>query len=112
MRKPDDIKQPSRLTHTETKRANLMKESEPMEALKPHLSRPLEAKKDLLQEALGQISKRKATKTTWYVVTIKLKGKAESKEVAKENCRLRLVHMASLPEKYIEIVEVSECSPP
>lgn len=52
------------------------------------------------------------SETAWYVVTIKLKGKAKSKEAAKENCRFRLVHLAMMPEKDVEIVDISECSPP
>jgi len=44
----------------------------------------------------------------WYVVTVKLRGKATSKTEAMERCKLCLRHMAGFPEKNIEIIDAVE----
>jgi len=44
----------------------------------------------------------------WYIVTVKLKGKAKTKEDARERCKLLLRYRAGLREENIEIVNVEE----
>jgi hypothetical protein len=48
----------------------------------------------------------------WYEVTIKFKGRAESAETAKKNCKLRIIQMTGMPENYIETIDAKECLPP
>jgi len=43
----------------------------------------------------------------WYIVSVKLRGRAKSKEDAKERCFLMLRHIV-FREENIEIVDVKE----
>lgn len=46
----------------------------------------------------------------WYIVSVKLRGRAKSKEDAKERCFLMLRHIVGFREENIEIVDVKEDS--
>jgi len=48
------------------------------------------------------------TDSKWYIITVKLRGKAKTKEQAKENCKLGLIHFAHYSLDNIEIIDVNE----